>query len=479
MFKKVLMFVLFSKTMFLFGQIYSLTVNNGYGSGSYTAGDTVHVFSIAYDTTETFGSWTGDVEFMQNMNEWHTTLVMPSEDIFVSAQIFEMPDYNLERDVIHGYNSDKRVFYHFPENLEGVVWLFHGTGGSADGWAYKTEGRSLVDALIYENLGVIITEAEEITLNTDLNGDGKLRWQSLPPDTLVGIDFLNIIAIRDTLMNRGFYDFSTPQFSIGMSNGGAFSSVVASLFSFDAGVSYCASGLYAVFNQMESPFAFRMALYDDNEEVGPEGNYQAFQHDSLLQVNGICHDYLIHDRQPIYPERFARINGISVSESVNIFNDLVTNGHLDANNYAEYSNDIYNAVLSVPNNYPSIISIPAALRNDVLLQISAANAEHTFYSDYNYETISFIKNICSSTGIYSSESNIINDLLAFPNPFKDYISVVGAESPNKILVTDIAGKIFLKAEDQNILDLTFLSEGVYFLSLMQNNSVNIIKIIKQ
>ena len=98
-------------------------------------------------------------------------------------------------------------------------------------------------------------------------------------------------------------------------------------------------------------------MYDDHEEVGTEGNYQAWQHDSILQVNGICHDYEIYNRQPIYPQRFARIQGVSLATSMGIYSDLLTNGELDANKYALHSDTIKNHVLANPFQYPSISSL--------------------------------------------------------------------------------------------------------------------------
>jgi hypothetical protein len=40
-------------TTSIFAQTFNLTVNNGYGSGTYQAGDTVHIWSFAYDSTKT------------------------------------------------------------------------------------------------------------------------------------------------------------------------------------------------------------------------------------------------------------------------------------------------------------------------------------------------------------------------------------------------------------------------------------------
>ena len=77
-------------TISVFSQTFNLTVNNVYGSGTYQAGDTVHIWSVAYDSTKTFGQWTGDIASLHGPKEWHTTLTMPSQGgffIFVSLAL--------------------------------------------------------------------------------------------------------------------------------------------------------------------------------------------------------------------------------------------------------------------------------------------------------------------------------------------------------------------------------------------------------
>jgi hypothetical protein len=311
-------FIIFSISG-IYSQTYNLTVIGGYGSGTFQTGDTVHIWSVAYDTTKTFLHWTGDIQYLERTNEWHTTLVMPNQDISVSSVISNMPAYTINYEQIKGANNLKKVYYSFPANLKGIIYLFHGTGGNASNWISMVEYRSFVNAAIADSFGIIVTEAEEITLNNDLNDDGKLRWQTFPIDTINGIDYLNIKAITDTFINRGNFTSITPKFSVGMSNGGSFSAAISYVYNYQAGISYCASSSQGIFSVRNNPFAFRMAKYDDNSEVGPQGNYEAWQNDSILNARNICHDYEIHDRQPIYPERFARISGISITASQAIF----------------------------------------------------------------------------------------------------------------------------------------------------------------
>lgn len=73
---------------------FNLTVLNGSGSGAYKAGQTV---SISADTSDTmtFIQWVGDVEHLVQATEAQTTLVMPAENITVTASYESTEDQSV------------------------------------------------------------------------------------------------------------------------------------------------------------------------------------------------------------------------------------------------------------------------------------------------------------------------------------------------------------------------------------------------
>ncbi|MES2800654.1 MAG: T9SS type A sorting domain-containing protein [Bacteroidota bacterium] len=468
--------------MHLYAQTYNLAVIDGYGSGSYQAGDTIHIWSEAYDNSKTFSKWTGDTQYLLNPNEWHSSLIMPNQNITVASLISNIPSYTINYEQIMGASNPKNVYSCFPSNIKGVIYLLHGTGGSASNWNNTVEYRSFVNAAIADSFGIIATEAEEITLNSDLNSDGKLRWLSFPIDTINGIDYLNIKAITDTFINRGEFNTLTPKFSVGMSNGGSFSAALSYAYDYQAGISYCASSNQAIFSVRNNSFGFRMAKHDDHPEVGAEGNYQAWQNDSILADRGICHDYKIHDRQPLYPERFARIPGISIVSSQAIFNDLWSNGQLDLSNFALHSDTIKYHVLANPSLYPSIIALSPTLQIEVLNQIAASNAEHKFYSDYNFETLDFIDNLCSpSLNIHDIDPEN-SKLIVYPNPASEELNIVMEEDIYSIEIINNTGQSVLKLNDLydlKTLDVSSLKVGMYFVRATNNTRVLTSKFVKE
>lgn len=471
-----------SLSIVLSAQNHNLSVINGYGSGNYQYGDTIDIWSVAYDNTMTFLQWTGDVQYLKSSNEWHTILVMPNHDISVTSVLLNMPSYTINYEQIMGLNNLKNVYSCFPINLKGVIYLFHGTGGNASNWINTVEYRSFVNASIADSFGIIVTEAEEITLNTDINGDGKLRWIGFPIDTINGVDYLNIKAITDTFINRGNISYNTPKFSVGMSAGGSFSSIMSYIYNYKAGISYCASSVQGIFNVRNSPFAFRMANYDDNPEVGEQGNYEAWQYDSILNGREICHDYEIHDKQPIYPERFARITGVSITTSQAIFNELFSNNQIGNGNYALHSDSIKSHILANPSLYPNIIAQSGSVQNKLLNQIATSNSEHSFYSDYNFETLNFLNNLCSQTvginDIYIEKYKIE----IYPNPTNTQIKLILPEGKYCISIFNSLGQKVLNLSGKSGLlkiDVSDFSNGLYIIQAAEKNKILTSKFAKQ
>lgn len=463
-------------------QTYTLTVINGYGSGSYEPGDTVHVWSEAYDNTRTFSQWSGAVENLARPKEWHTTLVMPAENISISAEIVDMPPYAITLEQIMGVNIMKNVYHFFPADPKGVIHLFHGTNGSAAGWINRVENRSFVNAAIADTFGIIVTEAEEISLGIDLNGDGKLRWKVFPVDTVNGVDYRNLRVLTDTFITRGYFTSATPVFSVGMSNGGSFSAAFSAIHDIEAGVSYCASSAMPVFEQRLSPFAFRMARFDDNEEVGAEGNQDALQYDGILETRGICHDYELNDRQPIYPQRFARLSGISPAQSQSIFNELVVNGQLDASNYALNSDLVVANIQAAPANYPTILSFPVATQLDILGQLGVSNAEHNFYSDLNRETLDFFNTLCSLTTSTLTGDDDLDPITLYPNPVASSLVIDLPFEPHTVILFDALGhalETFGAVSGSTTLSTEHLAPGSYILRLVSSHSTRTVRFIRQ
>ncbi|MFN8242973.1 MAG: hypothetical protein U0X40_02860 [Ferruginibacter sp.] len=374
---------------------FTVSVANGYGAGKYKAGDTVHIFSVAYNDNQQFDTWSGDISLLNASNEWHTWFIMPNRNVSFTGSIRAITPVTLQFEQIRGRDRLKPVYYYFPAGHKGFVFLLHGTGGSAANSVSNFEMHQLVKDLVTDNFGVIITEAEESTTGIDANGDGKIRWNSIPYDSITNVDFANIRILTDTFYNRGITSRSKLRYSLGMSNGGAFSAVLSMLYKYTAGISYCAPGGSVVAQTTTTPFQFCMARFDNNENVGPQGNADALANFNTLTGRGICSKYFIKEHSPLYPERFARRGDISLSQSAAVFNEMKSKGFLDSRNYfIGYSSSYSNAYTANPSAFPALNALTLSQKGFVLDQIDLAVSDHQMYSDYNRVSLRFLNKQC-------------------------------------------------------------------------------------
>lgn len=373
----------------------TVTVINGYGSGHYKIGDTVDVWSNAIPADSILDTWSGYGNLLNNPGEWHSSFIMPSTDVTLTASYLPITPVTLKYERIKGVNILKNVYYYFPPNPKGLVYLLHGTGGNAKNLVSNFEWTEMINDLSYNGFGVMVTEAEEVSLNKDLNSDGYIRWDLLPLDTIANPDYGNFRAITDTFYGRGYIPAATPRYSIGMSDGGAFSAALSYVYHLTAGVSYCAPTSNIVTGNSNTPLQFCMAKYDNNAEVGPTGDATAQANSSALTGRGICSPFFLHDHSRVYPQRFARWNGISLTLSASIFNELRSNHWLDGRNYLLAASDTITArASSDPAAYPTISSLNAGQLNFVSNELDIMYGAHQFFSDYSKTTIHFLQFPC-------------------------------------------------------------------------------------
>lgn len=374
----------------------TVTVNNGYGSGKYKAGDTVHIFSVACTDNQLFDTWSGaDISLLNGKDEWHTWFIMPARNLAFTGSLKTINPVTLNFELIRGRDRLKPVYYYFPSGHKGFVFLLHGTGGNAQSVVNSYEFKQLIKDLVTDNFGVIVTESEESTTGIDANGDGKIRWAPYPADTLTNVDYVNIRNITDTFYNRGVTSRSKFRFSIGMSNGGAYSAALSAVYSYKSGISYCAPGGALVAMNSVTPLQFCMARFDNNENVGPQGNADALSNSQTLIGRGICSRYLIKEHCPLYPERFARRGDISLAKSAALFNELKSKGYLDIRNYfTGFSDVLVNAYTANPASFPELNSLTLLQKLFVVEQIDLSVSDHQMYSDYNRATLRFLNYLC-------------------------------------------------------------------------------------
>lgn len=475
------LFICFA-TCSLFAQTFTLTVQNGYGGGSYNAGDTIHIWSQEWSAAGTFSHWSGDTTYLLMPHEWHTQVVMPARNVTIKANIQNLPTGTsnfFSFTLIRGKNIIKPVYYYFPANgnPEAVVWLWHGTGGAAINWVWRNfQMRQFCNYLVANNFAFIITEADESTLNTDLNGDGNLRYD-YTPDTTNNADVVNVRAIRDTFINRGIMKASTPQAAAGFSAGGAFSVTIATLLNWRAAINHCSGGTDYV-QAARVPVVFSMTQRDAHPEVGAAGNQEAFENYQYLLSKNQCTEYDFLRPSPIYPERFKRIPTINQTKSMAIYNELVANNCVGPNGFiARSPAQIEQLVINNPQNWANIVTLSDTARNYVLSEIEVMWTSHTFHHDFMAKELQFIKQKCATTVAVEhpaeSESWTI-----FPNPANDKIHL--SKTSEVIRIIDLQGKIILQKQLNGAteVNVSHLANGMYLLEWIDKGYHKTVKWVK-
>lgn len=373
---------------------FTVSVSNGYGAGKYKVGDTVDIFSIACGDNQQFDKWSGDVSLLNAFEEWHSWFVMPNRNVSFTGSLKTITPVTLNFEMIRGRDRMKPVYSYFPAGHKGFVYLLHGTGGTAQNTATSFEFKQLIKDLVTDNFGIIITEAEESTTGVDANADGKIRWLVAPADSVNNIDYANIKILTDTFYNRGITNRSKLRYCAGMSNGGNYSAYLSAYYKHKAGVSYCAQA-GAVSLTTLTPLQFCMARYDNNENVGAAGNAAALSNSQTISSRGICSKYLIKERSPLYPERFARRGDITLAKSAALFNELKSKSYLSNKNYfIGFSDALVSAYQANPTAFPELNSLTISQKLFVIEQIDLSVSDHQMYSDYNKATLKFLNTQC-------------------------------------------------------------------------------------
>jgi hypothetical protein len=457
---------------------YTLTINNGYGSGTFAAGDTVNIWAKEIPANNVFDKWSGPVALLRDSAEWHTTLIMPASNVTLTANFSAYIPFSMPVEQIRGKNNLKNVYSYFPTPMKGVIFCFHGTGGAASNWVTpSSEYKLFINDAVKDSFGVIITEAEEITLNTDMNGDGKLRWATYPLDTS-NIDIANLAIITDTFIRRGKMTATTPKYGIGMSNGGFFAPSIAMTLGYTAIAPYCSQGAALQYNTITIPTSWSMAKYDNNDQVGHTGDSLAFQYHLLLDQRGICNRYNLQDHSPCYPQRFMRIPLVTQTVSTNIFNELKNNNLMDAKNYFLYPSDTFAArITASPSSYPYISALPAGAVVAISTQIDLCYSAHKFFSDYNKRTLYFFDHFCDSAKVINPNGIAdlpLERLTLYPNPATTQLTCVVPHSfENGVLsIIDLCGRevLLTAVKDNTTISIAELPAGIYLTQVQSGAS---------
>lgn len=271
-----------------------------------------------------------------------------------------------------------RVYSVIPDNPVGIVYLFHGTGGSAN-VALKIEPIDQTNALVERGYGWIATESTERS--------GTKRWDVFDASINSNPDLARLERLHAQVIATTDVTNTTPIFGIGMSNGARMVTLFGQVFA-DNGYPVAA---VAPFMGNAAPFVkasgglripgFWVSAVND-PLVDPALVAVDQQASAALGIPAVLYTKL---EEPMLPFRFTRIPAIDAAEAVAIWEVL---------NATQIWDEDGNRVADVETMIEALggLSLPSgtgALPSQIGDQIGAMLAFHEFTAAFRFYLADF------------------------------------------------------------------------------------------
>jgi hypothetical protein len=313
-----------------------------------------------------FDQWIGNTVLLQNPRESHTKLRTANLNLEISATYRAAPVWNPTFETLNGI----QIGHHFPASLTGVIFHFHGQGGSANLAFNNLERRIFVNEAVAEGYAVVAIDSAD-RVNRD--------WGT-SNDIATNPDIQNVQAAINLFISRGWITASTPLFAHGVSKGAGFSPRVSRALNFKATSMNLLAGTPDIINITTIPIIWCIAVNDGT--IMPGGVQQSRVNYQNLVNRGIPAQHHLAVPSPVYPERFRRITGISAADSQTIQASLKQSGFLDGRNFLVADPDTSGWESAIPAQYSSFV-------NSIRDQLRICYTEHTFFSDYDRRVLDF------------------------------------------------------------------------------------------
>jgi len=437
---------------------FTLTVNNGFGGGTYNSGDSAFVLANPTPDNFIFEGWQTNTELSDTFCV--ATVVRNINANCVLTPIYSTaPNWTETRDTLNGSN----VYYYFPAipaNLKGLILFFHGSNGNGGSWFSKVENRTFLNYAVAKGYAVLSTES------TDRITGGTQPWQWSNNATIAtNPDGQNLDNILDTMNARGFINAATKIYGVGFSQGSGFTSLIAALKNYTANSLGATPGINQAIAVTLSPTYWMSSRQDENAD--PLRLTKCMTNYNTLVARGIDAELHIHEPFPVTPNRFWRLPTVDSSMSYDIYNRLLTGNYLDTQHFVNFNPDANTA-------WPSILQPTYATQvGDIEDQVIICYTEHKFHSDQMYYIIKFFDRYANNvtTGLTNHSIENINSI--YPNPANTNINVICDKGFQ--IYNSTGSLIFETKQPTTNIFIGDLPQGLYILKT--NNKVG--RFIKQ
>jgi hypothetical protein len=271
------------------------------------------------------------------------------------------------------------VISYVPEHPVAMIYLFHGSNGSAD-FAEKVETTAVLNSFIARGYGFVSTSSTERT--------GDRRWNQSNPSLTTNPDLSRLTRLDAHLVATTPLESSTPRFGIGMSNGARFVTLWGQTWK-NAG--YPVAAIWASMGRIADPVTagggltvptvFTTAVNDFTSPPGPIlANYAA------TVAEGTPAAFYASAERDLSALPYLRIPGVDASEAGAIVHAFVATGVWNESGQRVVA-DVEQAVTQA-----STVTLPASVRavaNEVGNETAVQLAVHQFTAEFTPQVATF------------------------------------------------------------------------------------------
>jgi hypothetical protein len=271
------------------------------------------------------------------------------------------------------------VISYVPEQPRGLVFLFHGTNGSAS-FADRLETTDVMNRLVAKGFAFVSTSSTERT--------GNRRWNAADPSLTTNPDLARLLRLRAHLVATTPIELGTPLLGVGMSNGARFVSLWGQSWR-NAG--HPVRAIWASHGRIAAPFDGPRQLTvpvvlstSENDFTVPPGGIIANL--ATVRDSGTPAEFYISRERALTAPPYERVPGIDTSESQQIVQALIATGVWNAQGARVEPNIETAAARAQTANLPASVQGQAShIADQTALQL----AVHQFSAEYAEQVIAF------------------------------------------------------------------------------------------
>jgi hypothetical protein len=271
------------------------------------------------------------------------------------------------------------VISYVPENPRGLVFLFHGTNGSAS-FADRVETTDVLNRLVAQGYGFVSTSSTERT--------GNRRWLVTDASLTTNPDLARLLRLRAHLISTTPVEASTPLVGVGMSNGARFVTLWGQSWR-NAG--YPVRAIWASHGRTAPPF-------DGPGELTVPTFFSTSENDFTVPPGGIILDlaealdsgnpaeFQISRERRLTAPPFERIPGIDATEAQQVVQALIATGVWNAQGTRIEPN------VETAATRAGTVSLPPSVQGqatEIADQVALQLAVHQFTAEFSQQVIGY------------------------------------------------------------------------------------------